>query len=380
MRTTSRAPRHTFRLYPAYWAAPLALSAALLGTTTTHAQLPPEPSENVEVSDQARELFSVGVALLQDPDGARYEEAFRSFMQAYEASPSWKILGNLGLCALKLERYTDGIEAYERYLEAGADSMDPAERKQVERDLRIMKGTSGTLLIRVKGGTPERIHDSRARTVGGPVTNTYTVGDDEALKLDVAGGTHTVSATSDGKRAEVVVEVEIGAQTEAVLDFSPEAPAPMATTSTAEPTPQNAPPPRDTAQSGATFSTDDAPSGSSLRTVGYIVGGVGVAALIGGAVTTGMGFGLKGDLDGRCPDGRCEYTSAEDKKTFEDDQNQLQTLGTVTTALYIGGGVLAATGVTLWFLGGKNSGENVAMQLSPSLGPDLTGLIAEGRF
>ncbi len=339
------------------------------------AQLPPAPAENVEVSDKARELFSVGVALLQDPDGARYEEAFRSFMHAYESSPSWKILGNLGLCALKLERYTDGIEAYERYLAAGAESMDPAERKQVERDLRIMKGTSGTLVVRVQGGSPTKIHDSRARTVGGPVTNSYTFPEDETMELKVAGGTHTVSASSGARQAEVVVEIEVGATSEVVLDFSKNVPAPAAAASPADPAPPN-----EGGQTGTAISTNDPPSGSGLRTAGYIVGGVGVAALIGGAVTTGMGFGLKGDLNDRCPEGRCEYTSADDKKAFEDDQARLESLGTVTTALYIGGGVLAATGVTLWFLGGKNTGESVAMQVSPSVGPGLTGLFAEGRF
>src|SRR6266481_4578482 len=62
------------------------------------------------VTPEARTHFAAGVNLLRDPDGARYEEAYREFKAAYAASPSYKILGNLGLCAMKLERDGEAIE------------------------------------------------------------------------------------------------------------------------------------------------------------------------------------------------------------------------------------------------------------------------------
>jgi len=68
------------------------------------------------VTPEARKNFEAGVGFLNDPDGARYEPAYAAFKAAYQASPSWKILGNLGLCALKLERNSEAIEAYQRYL------------------------------------------------------------------------------------------------------------------------------------------------------------------------------------------------------------------------------------------------------------------------
>jgi len=45
---------------------------------------------DVKITDEARKHFNAGVALLRDPDGARYEEAYREFKVAYAASPSWK--------------------------------------------------------------------------------------------------------------------------------------------------------------------------------------------------------------------------------------------------------------------------------------------------
>lgn len=358
------------------WWAKAAFALILFGSNWAGAQLPAAPAKEVAVSARARELFSVGVALLQDPDGARYEEAFRAFLQAYEESPSWKILGNLGLCALKLERYTDGIEAYERYLATATESLEPSERSQVERDLRIMKGTSGTLVVDVVGATAEKIVDSRPRAVGGTVTNSYVLPRSGTLKLKVAGGTHTIVATSEGRTVQAVVEVEVGRTSKVTLDFSQPDPA-----LAGEPQGKQAPQEDGNKTSkSAALDTESTPSGSGVRTAGYIVGGVGIAALIGGGVTTIMGLELSSDMDDRCPDSRCEYVDADQKKSFEDDKQQLETLGTVTTALYIGGGVLAATGVTLWILGGKNSDERVALQVTPSIGLGLSGIVAEGRF
>ncbi len=74
----------------------------------------PAAAHEVEISERARGHFTAGVNLLQDPDGARYEEAYREFKAAYAESPSWKILGNLGLASMKLERDGEAIEAYQK--------------------------------------------------------------------------------------------------------------------------------------------------------------------------------------------------------------------------------------------------------------------------
>src|ERR1043165_9599064 len=54
------------------------------------------------ITEEARAHFSAGVSFLQDPDGARYDDVYREFKAAYAVSPSWKILGNLGIAAMKL--------------------------------------------------------------------------------------------------------------------------------------------------------------------------------------------------------------------------------------------------------------------------------------
>src|SRR5258706_13658285 len=95
-------------------------------------------ADDVQITPEARARFGAGVNLLKDPEGPRYEEAYREFKAAYAASPSYKILGNLGLCAMKLERDEEAIAAYDRYLKEGKD-LDPAEMAQVRADLQTLK-------------------------------------------------------------------------------------------------------------------------------------------------------------------------------------------------------------------------------------------------
>ena len=99
----------------------------------------PALAGDVPITDAARKHFSAGVNFMQDPDGARYEEAYREFKAAYAESPSWKILGNLGICAMKLERDGEAIDAYKKYLQGGGTQLGAAERAQFSRDLSTLK-------------------------------------------------------------------------------------------------------------------------------------------------------------------------------------------------------------------------------------------------
>jgi len=345
-----------------------ALLAFLLSMNAS-AELPPEPEGEVEVSDNTRENFKVGVALLQDPDGARYEEAYQALMKAYRESPSWKILGNLGLCAFKLERYTDGIEAYTRYLKHADEELSAADREQFERDLRIMRATSGSVRLELTGGAEVSVRDTRARSVGGPLMNKYSVPEDGILEIVVAAGEHTFVATSGGKRAELKVQVDAGAaiNESLVLKEKAEASVPVAPPKTEEP-----------ATSGEAHSRDE--SGGNLTTAGYITAGTGAALLIAGGVTTVLGLSKKKSVDEACPGGVCEYATPTEKSEFESDQSALKSFGMMSTVFFAAGGVLAAAGVTLVVLDGSSSDQRARLELSPTIAPGFSGFSAKGEF
>ena len=125
-------PRHCF--------AAVVTSVVLLGTGTALAVPPGPPPSDVPtppISEEAKRHFHAGVALLQDPEGEKVEEAYRQFRTAYDLSGSSKILGNMGFCAMRLERDSEAIDAYTRYLREVPD-IDPEEREQIVRDLQTL--------------------------------------------------------------------------------------------------------------------------------------------------------------------------------------------------------------------------------------------------
>ena len=88
----------------------LAVAALTLAARVCTAEPAPDDSR----VEEARLHFNAGVAYLQDPEGERYEEAYAEFKKSYELSKSPKVLGNVGLCAMMLERDGEAIDAYTR--------------------------------------------------------------------------------------------------------------------------------------------------------------------------------------------------------------------------------------------------------------------------
>jgi hypothetical protein len=152
--------------------------------------------DEVMISEQARLHFQAGVALLQDPKAPRYEEAYREFKAAYAASPSYKILSNLGLCAEKIERDKEAINAFETYLKEAGPEATAEERAQIQRDLLTLR--AGLVLVMVSSEPPgASILDVRTPVEGAEVRNVY--GEIlEPKQLGLRHGHHTIVAKLKG--------------------------------------------------------------------------------------------------------------------------------------------------------------------------------------
>lgn len=147
------------------------------------------------IPEEARARFSAGVNLLMDPEGPRYEEAYREFTAAYAASGSYKILGNLGLCAMKLERDDEAISAYEKYL-AEAKELSPAEAQQIRTDLATLK--TGVAHATLESDPPgAKVVDIRVTTRGEKVINAYGPLD-KAQRVGLRQGSHQITAKLEG--------------------------------------------------------------------------------------------------------------------------------------------------------------------------------------
>lgn len=311
LRTTVRAPSTSFadeartmkRLRVA-----LALFALSL-PTLVHA----------DATDVAREHFKAGVRHLQDPDGARYEDAYREFRAAYATTPSPKILGNIGLCAMKLERDGEAIDAYTRYL-AEVPDVDAEERDQITKDLQAMKSGVVRVTLAFKGAGAVTFVDTRTPTTGIPVVNVYGPVSGET-SIGVRPGRHRIEArAANGDQAAAwELDAAPGSQAQHLFVVAPKE------------VPQSVKTP---------VHLEDPPSHVAPWTL-TIAGG---AMLVGGAVTGAIAMSKYQKLESRCPDSTCPTNSGLDA-----DRDSIKRYTRATDILLIGGGVVAATGI-VWLI------------------------------
>jgi hypothetical protein len=297
------------------------------------------------VSKDAQAHFNAGVSFLQDPDGARYEEAYLEFKAAYADSPSWKILGNLGITALKLERDGEAIEAFRKYLAEGGTELDPEEKAQVERDLATLEASSARVVLEVPEGAV--VLDERFPATGAAIRNSYraTAG---KLEIGVRPGRHRFTATLQGKNSPWEIELQPKEQQAHTFSFD----------------------------AGSAPSTTPRSSGNGLRTASFVAFGVGA---VGAGVGTYFALQAADKYDqgnALCPSsGTCTLTSAKDRerKQLGEDGDSAKTISLVG---FIAGGVGVVGGVTLLLLSSGKRSEKA--QVTPYIGASELGLV--GRF
>ncbi len=322
----------------------------------------PAWAAEVVISDEARAHFSAGVNLLQDPDGARYEEAYREFKTAYATSPSWKILGNLGLSAMKLERDSEAIDAIKKYLAEGGKRIDAEERAQFQRDLSTLESGVAQLVLQTEPPGAV-IEDERRPASSQSIHNSYSA--NGPLQIGVRPGRHRFTAKLAG-RVDAVWEVELSPRQQASHTFTLAEPAAAAPATPAPAAPAPA----------ATADTGSAKSGNGMRTGAYIAFGAGVVGLGVGTI-----FGLRAKSNYRqanditndnCPSsGPCELPASpfDKRQGLGKDGDSAKTLSIVGFAL---GGVGLAAGVTLFVLSNKKEGA-AAARIEPYVGVSQLG-------
>ncbi len=307
----------TTSLFSPRWLLALGLCAALATSARAGmAQDPPKAADDQAMAE-ARRHFQAGVNLLDDPDGARYEEAYHAFHKAYDLSHSPKVLGNIGFCSLKLERDGEAIDAYTTYLRESKD-VDPRERAQIEKDIATLASTTATFKVVVKSPGEEFVLvDTRIQTRGSPVVNSYPFkGAETSVRL--RPGRHALKVKSnDAESTPFEVTIEPATQTTHDFTFPPPAPA------------------------GGLFAVR--PSKPSYAGP-ILLGVVGLAAVGTGTVTGLMARGAADDIESSCRGDICPRGYDLSGKRAE-----AKTLGTIADATFIGGGV-ALGGALLWAL------------------------------
>jgi hypothetical protein len=281
------------------------------GTVLGCALLVTSPARAVDdaINEEARKHFTAGVSLLQDPDGARFEDAYREFEAAYAASQSPKVLGNLGYCALKLERDGEAINAYTRYLQEVHD-IDAAEQTQIGRDVATLR--AGLVRVALTVDSPDvTVIDKRLPVRGDTITNLYGPLTGK-IELGLRPGHHVIQVKVHGETIDPPWEFDAKPGTTLSQAF------------TVKPVAQ-------------------APQRSGSRVLPWTVTGIGGATLLAGGIFGAMTLNKVNAISSSCPNNQCP--SSYPLKPAQDDARRFIR---ITDTLLIGGGVIAVTG--LWLL------------------------------
>jgi hypothetical protein len=176
----------------------LAIYCCLLGLFITATAF---AADDVVITAKAREHFKAGVAYVDDPSGPKYEEAYREFHLAYLESPTYRILTNIGLCSLNLERDQEALESYVKFLSQAKSTDIPKDKRTImERDIATLTASLVRLTV-TASPTTLILSDERLPSKGTPVTNRYDL-TGGSLSLGIHPGHHRITASADGYESQ----------------------------------------------------------------------------------------------------------------------------------------------------------------------------------
>lgn len=328
------------------------------------AELPTE----IAITERARAHFRAGVNFLQDPDGARYAEAYREFQTAYAESPSWKILGNLGISAMKLERDGEAVEAFTKYLAEAGTRIADSERAQVQRDLDTL--SAGVVWVTVRS-TPAgaQLTDERIPLAGSPVLNRYGEMAQE-VRVGVRPGRHRMT-------------VELAGYEPSVWSFDAQSGGTLDHTFELKKIEEKTEAPAGVAPSKGT----NEPVGTGERPIptGVYIGAAATGVLLVGGVVTGiLASGKHSDFEEKndaVKNGTCGTTCAADQKDAESLRDSGQTMNLMADIMF--GGAVVAAGVTTYLYLTRpevTPGQDTAFVVAPTALPNGGGLWMQGKF
>jgi len=321
----------------------------------------------------AEALFKKGLDAMKHN---QYKEACDAFQGSDEADPSPGTEINLALCNEKQGKIASAWGWY-RTAAGLADQRNQKERADLARaEATKLEPKLHKLTISVKG-SPEGLTVTR----NGAAVPIALLGTDAPIDP----GDYTIEVEAKGKKPwKQAVHIAAGPGTDRV-DVPPLEDAPVAAT---PPGPGLAAP-----AGGDYHPAQTGNNGSTQRTVGLIVGGVGILSLIGAggleifnlAVTNNDYKKIDNDYlakhcDASPPGDPVACPGLTTSRTSKDDARHSNQTGAIVLA--VAGGALVATGIVLLVTApsGQSTGELTKPHVYPLVGNGTTGLGLSGAF
>jgi hypothetical protein len=335
------------------------------------------PAFAQSASDKATavSLFDEGKKLVKD---GKYAEACPKFELSQKLDPGVGTLGSLADCYEKAGKVASAWTTW-RETAAAAAAKGQADREKFARD------KAKALESKVPHFTIVVPNEARA-----PGLSVHMAGTKADLLWDIAiptdPGTFTLEATAPNKKTYTTsVTLAVGGPTVTVTIpmLEPGAgPTTIATTptdgTTTSPPTDGTTAPTDGSSTTTVASDLGSSSGSSQKTIAYVVGGVGLAGIVVGSI-----FGLKAksknsDADANCrPDDstRCNSLGVQ----ASDDAHSAATISTIAFAA---GGAALVAGVVLFFTAPKDKETSSAPSVGLGFGVAHggIGISAQGAF
>lgn len=290
-------------------------------------------------AEKAKHVLSLIGSANDKFDANDFAGALKDYQDAYALYPDPSLLYRMGLSAEKLGDNLAAVDYYEKFVDAVPDDKTA---KKVRARIDEMRAE---LPARYQVESSPAEAEVRIGSIEDPVVCTTP------CSVDIPAGSATLVFSKDGyattERAITAVSGERSTLTvtldEEIIEVS------------------DIPP--------AVRSSDSI----SLATYGWIATGIGVAALGTGAVFTVLSMGAEDDVNSY--DKRAPGASPSELQGLKDDATSYYDTSVI---MYVVGGVLTATGVTLVIVDAVNGHDAVGLRLSPTRDGALVGV--GGRF
>lgn len=321
----------------------------------------------------AEALFAEGRRLMHLKD---YKNACPRFADSEALDPAPGTALNLAACYEASEKFASAWSAYNTAQSLALTSGQQSRAAAAGKKASDLEPKLSKLTVQANVGAHA---DGLEIRVDGERLGAAELG----LAIPHDGGDHTIDASAPGK-APWSKTVTLAAMSQSLtvevppLDAAPVAahPAPAAFEASQAVAPAHAE--EAPAPAGAP------PASNPRRTIGVVLTGVGGAGLALGAVAGVLAISKHGQANSAC-DQQSTCPRSGDGPSLE---SQAATWGTVSTIGFIAGGVLAATGLTLYFTapkaapssGSAASGATTPLSLAFTPSPQGFGATLQGGF
>ena len=305
----------------------LFLSFSLAGVTPAAAQ--DRPARSTDRTAEARAHFDRGATLYLEGD---YAAALIEFKRAYEVTPTWQVLFNIGQCYFQLRDYANALVTLQRFAAEGGDRIGKEDRATLEAEIPDLSNRVARISVSSN-------LDGATVSVDDQVVGVTPLIDPVLVSM----GMRRVSATHEG-RAPVVQRLALGSGDNVAvrLDFTPP-PVPPAPVS-----------------SGPAALIDRPESRGPNYVPAYLslsLGAVGVAV---GSIFGSLAIADKSSLDRVCaPSGACPTSTESTIRALARDS----TISTVGFGVGLAG---LTAGVILWLTAKPSSVTSASLRIGPA--------------